>query len=61
MKRITKKELIDLLSENMQFTKKELEQKSYDELFEYYTELYTGEEILFPNGRDYDAEDEDSI
>lgn len=61
MKRMTKKELIDCLSENMQFSQKELEKKTYDELLEYYNELYEGNDILFPNGRDYDAEDEDGI
>ena len=61
MKPMTKIELIDCLSENMQFSQKELGKKTYAELLEYYNELYEGNDILFPNGRDYDAEEEDGI
>lgn len=50
-----------MLSENMQFSKKELEKKPYIELLELYDEFYKGNDILFPNGRDYDAEDEEGI
>ena len=61
MKQITRKQLITALSESMLFKQQDLSQKSYEELLEHYKELYEGDDVLFPNGRDYDAEDEDGI
>lgn len=60
MKQKTKQELIDELVEGFELPRKELQKKSKDELQELYDELH-GADVLFPNGRDYDAEDEDGI
>lgn len=61
MKRLTKHELIDALSESMHFSRAELHKKSYDELLEHYEDLFSEGDPLFPNERDYDAEDEEGI
>ena len=61
MLHIAKQELISILCESMHFKKAELMKKTHDELLEIYNELYTGNDILFPNERDYDAEDENGI
>lgn len=61
MKRMTKQQLIDILSESIHFKRKDLEQKTYEELLEHYAELCEGNDPLFPNDRDYDAEDEEGI
>ena len=61
MKRLTRQELIEALCESMHFARSELSKKTYSELQEHYAELYQGNDPLYPNGRDYDAEDEYGI
>lgn len=53
-----KKELIDYLVEEYDEDRKELKKMTKDELQEM-LENYTDTSDLFPNGRDYDAEDWD--
>lgn len=60
MKKKTKQQLIEELSNGFDYDRKELSKMPKDELQELYDELH-GEDILFPNGRDYDAEDEDGV
>lgn len=54
---IKREEMIESLI-NMQFDKNALNSMDNDELKELYDE-FSDDSILFPNGRDYDAEDED--
>ncbi len=60
MRRKTKQELIDELVNGFEYDPKELSKMPKDDLQELYDELH-GRDILFPNSRDYDAEDEDGI
>ena len=55
---MTKSELIELLVSNYHEDKDELKKMKKDELEELLEE-YTDDIDMFPNGRDYDAEDWD--
>lgn len=59
--RWTKQELIDYLSEEYDMSKEELKQMTREELEEVKDEFSDGYNPMFPNGRDYDAEDEEGI
>lgn len=60
MRRKTKQELIDELVNGFEYDTKELSKMPKEDLQELYDELH-GTDVLFPNSRDYDAEDEDGI
>ena len=55
-----KQQLIEELHNGFDYNIDELKKMSKEELMELYDEL-NGYDVLFPNGRDYDAEDEDGI
>lgn len=56
----TKKQLIDELVDGFDYKRRDLLTRTKVELQELYNELH-GADILFPNGRDYDTEDEEGI
>ena len=58
---MTKQELIDILKDYPSYKEKDLKAMKKYELEELYNELEAGEELMHPNERDYDAEDEDGI
>ena len=55
-----KNQLIDELVDGFDYNRSDLSKQTKDELQELYNELH-GADVLFPNERDYDAEDEDGI
>lgn len=60
---MTKKEMIEEMEKNM-WENDLTENSSYDEVKEEYKEMRSeldDDSNMFPNGRDYDAEDEDGI
>lgn len=56
----TKSEIIKELCDGFDYSLNTLRKMSLFELQELYDELHD-DSLLFPNGRDYDAEDEDGI
>ena len=53
-------QLIEELHDGFDYNINELKKMSKDELQELYDELH-GSDVLFPNGRDYDSENEDGL
>ena len=58
--RKNKQQLIEELHDGFDYNINDLKKMSKEELQELYDELH-GLDVLFPNGRDYDSENEDGI
>lgn len=56
----SKAQLIEELSNGFDYDVNELKKMHLEELQEIYDELHN-DDLLFPNGRDYDSEDEEGV
>ena len=60
---MTKQEMLEEMDEN-HWGHESDENSSYEEIKEEYDEMvdeFSDDSVMFPNGRDYDSEDEDGI